>query len=132
MPLTSPYRWQWFCFDEQMEISVELMQAYDWPDYPGVREGVGMWTDLFTDVAREYPLGRLWTNGVNATGLLHVEREDALEYTIVALRIRAMLHDGKTPQETFDALVEEYTAGPVYQGDLAGIEDPDQPDNEEI
>ena len=75
--LTSPYQWRWFAFDEQLDISKELIPAYGWPDYPGKREGVGMWVDLYTDPKREYPLGRLWTNGNDATGLLHVAREDA-------------------------------------------------------
>ena len=131
MAVTSPYRWGWFCLDEQLEIPADLLEAYNWSDYLGERTGQGRWVDLYSDAKREIPLGRLWSNG-NTTGLLHVDDEDSLNYTIVALRLRDMARKGVVAQDAFDTLAQDYTAGPVFQGDLDGIDDPTLPDNANI
>jgi hypothetical protein len=74
------------------------MYAYGLPDYPGRRGGEGLFVDLYADAELTDPVGRLWTNDTSV-GLLHIEDEDDLLYTIAALRLRRFHRRGVRPHE---------------------------------
>lgn len=131
-PTTNPQYWGWFNSAELVQMTPEEITAYQLPDYPGPRGDEGIYCDLYADDGRADPIGRLWTANGNRAGLVHVPDEDGIEYARVALRLRLQFDAGVPAKDAFDAIVEEYTTGEVFQGPLEDIADPSIDENDGI
>lgn len=123
----------WTLPPDDWDALIPLVDAYSLPDYEGLRTGEGVYVDLYvgpTNPAIEaqgyarITVGRLWTNGT-AIGLLHLPAEDSALYTETALRLRLMRRDGIDPRAAFDSTATEFDTGPVFNGALDDIADPD-------
>lgn len=123
----------WTLPPDDWDALIPLAEAYGLQDYEGERTGEGVYVDLYVGPsnpaieAKGYAritAGRLWTNGT-AVGLLHLPAEDSAVYTETALRLRLMRRDGVPPREAFDSTATEFDTGPVFQGELEDIADPD-------
>lgn len=128
-PSSTPVYWGWFVPIDQTALTAEQLQAYALPDYGGPRDGYGLYVDLYSDPQREQPVGRLWTAQGDRAGLLHVADEDPVEYASIALTLRLRHRDNVPAEDAFYELAGDYTAGPVFEGPLENIADPDQDAN---
>src|SRR6516162_708462 len=85
-------------FEVILKNEPELFDAYNYPDYPGVMEGDGVWDDLFLDDTGNDPVGRLWfapdTNGV---GIETLPACNGDHLTRVQLQFRDFHHHGLVP-----------------------------------
>lgn len=115
-----PTKWLSEGFDRL--ATPEILAAYDLPDYPGPLAGEGFWCDLYLDEAKEWTIGRLWTNLADACGLLWMPQMDADLYTQQALQIRLYRKEGLSAKEAFDRIATKWWTGPVYQGNLDNLE----------
>lgn len=131
MSTTTPRYWSWFDIKEYGILEEGDVLAYELPDYPGPREGTGLYVDLFVDDAKTQPLARLWLAG-NRLGLVHVPYEDDVWYAKVALTLRQLYSAGMAAEEAFYNTAGSYAAGPVFEGPLEDIADPAVQGNESI
>lgn len=129
---TTPRYWGWFVWQEWDVLEPGDILAYAYPDYGGPREGDGLWVDLYTDHTHTDTIGRLWTADHNRAGLLHLPQEDDVMYAKVALTLRRLNAQNIPADQAFQQIAGEYEAGPVFEGPLDDIADPDIPENNGI
>lgn len=131
-PTTTPRYWGWFAWQEWDVFEPGDTMAYAYPDYGGPREGDGLYVDLYVDPLMTTAIGRLWVADHDRLGLLHLPNEDDVMYAKVALTARRMHAQNIPADVAFQDITGQYTAGPVFEGPLDDIADPDLTENEGI
>jgi hypothetical protein len=116
--------WLGPAFDSFVQADPELIQAYDWPDYPGDMAGEGNWLDLYIDANGANPVGRLWVNpDKSVVGISFLEGGNLTYYTKACLELREMFHHEVTPLMAFDFIKQQFFAGEQQSGELANAQE---------
>jgi len=112
--------WLSASWDDFNKEDSELIEAYDWPDYPDVMEGEGNWIDLYLDSGGKTLVGRLWVCPESqCIGLEQMPNGNATWLTKAALNLREFYRHDVGVLSAYDFIKEDYYCGEEQTGDLS-------------
>ena len=116
-----PGRWLSEGFEHLVHAQPALALAYDFASYPGLREGLGRWVDLYANPVHTAKVGRLWTDGRDGCNVEQLPGCIADLYTREVLQLRLHRRAGLTASAAYEEVASRYDHSPTTHGDLATV-----------
>jgi hypothetical protein len=112
--------WLTESFINMVNEDPELIDAYEYDDYPNDMTGEGNWIDLYLTESDEHPVGRLWVNPeTQNAGVMPLQNSNADHLTRVALELREFAHHEVDATDAYDIIRGYYYAHQQKTGELA-------------
>lgn len=117
-------KWLGPTFDQFAQQDPQLIEAYEWDDYPGEIKGEGNWIDLYLTPGDDYPVGRLWLSpDQEACGLMPLPNCNHDHMTRIILELRELHTNGVDAFAAYAYAKDQYYAGEEQTGELRDARD---------